>query len=279
MKDRTNRRLLIIFGLCLLLSIGGIAIGILGIIDLLDTDFISEVAGWFSPIISIRQDGPLPDDDAGYSDAPTAMDIEATRLAEEQGTVEALYADWPIVFEETFDSNESGWPEFEDQDSLAELTVQIQNGVYRWEALANDGFVWWSYPDMNTFSEFYAEVDAFQSAGDQYGEVGLIFRLDEDRFYLFELSAEFYSLWRSVPDGWERIIDWTTSDAILQGEVNQMGVLAIQDQIHLFVNGRLVAEVEDAHYDAGVIGVAIGLDEAGFEGVFEFDNLLVSAPP
>jgi hypothetical protein len=276
MKDRTNRRLLTIFGLCLLLAFGAIAIGFLGIVDLFDSGIVATVRDWIEPIVSIRTDdpqiGPVTLDGA------SATELEATRLAEQQDSISAIHMDWPTVFEEAFVVNNEMWPEFEEEDDLAQLNVAFSNGVYRWEAQANDGFIWWSYPDMETLTDFYAEVEVIQIEGDPYGEMGLLFHIDEDQFYLFEVSGEYYSLWRSVPDGWTDLIDWTTSDVIRPGDSNLLGVLMLEDHIHLFINDQLVAELTDTHYAAGVVGVAIGLEEAGDEGTFEFDNLLVTAP-
>jgi hypothetical protein len=276
MKDRTNRRLLIIFGLCLLLAFGAIAIGFLGIVDLFDSGIVANVRDWIEPIVSIRTDDPQVD--PVTLDGASATELEATRLAEQQDSISAIHMDWPTVFEEAFVVNNEMWPEFEEEDDLAQLNVAFSNGVYRWEAQANDGFIWWSYPDMETLTDFYAEVEVIQIEGDPYGEMGLLFHIDEDQFYLFEVSGEYYSLWRSVPDGWTDLIDWTTSDVIRPGDSNLLGVLMLEDHIHLFINDQLVAELTDTHYAAGVVGVAIGLEEAGDEGTFEFDNLLVTAP-
>ena len=276
MKDRTNRRLLIIFSLCLLLSFGAIAIGFLGIVDLLDSGLIAKAVDWISPIVSIRSDGPAAD--TAFQDGPTALELEATKLAEQQDAIAAKFTDWTTVLEEAFVVNNDLWPEFEEEDSLAMLSVEFSHGVYRWEAQANDGFVWWAYPDMEPLADFYAEVEVTQTSGDPYGEMGLIFHVDEDQFYLFEVSGEFYSLWRSLPDGWSELIDWTTSEAIHPGEKNLLGVLMIEDHIYLLINDQLVAELTDTHYATGVVGVAIGLEEAGDEGTFEFDNLRVKAP-
>jgi hypothetical protein len=276
MKDRTNRRLLIIFGLCLLLAFGAIAIGFLGIVDLFDSGIVANVRDWIEPIVSIRTDDPQVD--PVTLDGASATELEATRLAEQQDSISAIHMDWPTVFEEAFVVNNEMWPEFEEEDDLAQLNVAFSNGAYRWEAQANDGFIWWSYPDMETLTDFYAEVEVIQIEGDPYGEMGLLFHIDEDQFYLFEVSGEYYSLWRSVPDGWTDLIDWTTSDVIRPGDSNLLGVLMLEDHIHLFINDQLVAELTDTHYAAGVVGVAIGLEEAGDEGTFEFDNLLVTAP-
>jgi hypothetical protein len=276
MKDRTNRRLLTIFGLCLLLAFGAIAIGFLGIVDLFDSGIVANVRDWIEPIVSIRTDDPQVD--PVTLDGASATELEATRLAEQQDSISAIHMDWPTVFEEAFVVTNEMWPEFEEEDDLAQLNVAFSNGAYRWEAQANDGFIWWSYPDMETLTDFYAEVEVIQIEGDPYGEMGLLFHIDEDQFYLFEVSGEYYSLWRSVPDGWTDLIDWTTSDVIRPGDSNLLGVLMLEDHIHLFINDQLVAELTDTHYAAGVVGVAIGLEEAGDEGTFEFDNLLVTAP-
>ena len=276
MKDRTNRRLLIIFGLCFLLSFGAIGIGFLGIVGLLDSGIVATVRDWIEPIVSIRTDEPRVD--TVGQDGPSAVDLEATRLAEQEQSISAIHADWPTVFEEAFVVNDEVWPEFEEEDDLANLSVAFVSGVYRWEAQANEGFIWWSYPDMESLTDFYAEVEVIQVDGDPYGEMGLLFHIDADQFYLFEVSGEYYSLWRSVPDGWSELIDWTTSDIIRPGDKNLLGVLMLEDQIHLFINDQLVAELSDTRYASGVIGLAIGLEEAGDEGTFEFDNLLVTAP-
>jgi hypothetical protein len=278
MNDRTSRRLLIIFALCILLSLGAIAIGFLGIVDLLDSGIVATVRDWIEPIVSIRSDGPGPNADSTFQEGPSAIELEATHLAEQQVSISEVYAEWSSILEEAFVVNDVVWPEFDEEDDLAKLSVEISNGKYRWEAHANDGFVWWSYPSIDPLTDFYAEIEVIQSEGDPYGEMGLVFRLDEDQFYLYEVSGEYYSLWRSVPDGWSDLIDWTPSDAIRPGGINLLGILAHGEQIYLFINDQLVAEVTDTHYTAGVIGVAVGLEEAGDSGVFEFDNLLITAP-
>jgi hypothetical protein len=278
MKDRTNRRLLIIFGLFLLLSIGAVAIGFLGIVDLLDSGVLATALDWIEPLISIRSDGLGPDTDQSFQAGPSAMELEATRLAEQQDSITAIYEDWPTVFEEAFVVNNVDWPEFSEADDLARLEVQIVDGKYRWVAQANDGFVWWSYPDMDSLTDFFAEVEVIQTEGDPYGEMGMIFRVDQDRFYLYEVSGEYFTLWRNVADGWETLIDWTTAEDLRSGAMNRLGILAVGDQFYLFINDQLVAQLRDSQYQAGVVGLAIGLEEAGDLGTFEFDNLLIKAP-
>jgi hypothetical protein len=279
MNDRTNRRLLIIFGLSLLLSAGAIVIGIMGLVDLFDAGFVDTVRNWIEPIISIRSDGPTISSEPSTEDGFLAIDFEATRMAEKQGSIKEIYTDWPAVIEETFAINDLDWPEFQEEADLADLTVEFASGKYRWQARANEGFIWWSFPRIDPLTDFYAEIEVAQIEGDQYGEIGLAYRLDEDRFYLYEISGgEYFSVWRSDPDGWGEMMDWTTSAAIQTLGTNKLGVLAIQDHFYLFINDQLVAEVSDDQLERGVLGVAIGLDEAEDTGIFEFDNLIIRAP-
>jgi hypothetical protein len=279
MNDRTNRRLLIIFGLSLLLSIGAIAVGFMGLVDLFDAGIVDTVQNWIEPIVSIRSDGPTMSSEPSTEEGFLAIDFEATRMVEKQDSITAIYADWPTVIEETFATNDLNWPEFQEEADLGDLTVEFASGKYRWQARANEGFIWWSFPKIDPVRDFYAEIEVAQIEGDQYGEIGLVYRLDEDRFYLYEVSGgEYFSVWRSDPDGWSEMLDWTTSAAIQTLGTNKLGVLAIQNQFYLFINDQLVAEVSDDQLDRGVLGVAIGLDEAEDTGIFEFDNLIIRVP-
>lgn len=275
MKDSTNRRLLIIFALSILLSIGAIAIGFMGMVDLLDAGFVDSVKRWIEPVVAIRSDSPP----LNSADALSALDVEATQMVEKQDVIKAIYAEWPIIFSETFITNDLGWPVFEEDADLAKLSVEIENGRYQWQARANEGFVWWAYPDMDPLDNFFAEIEVTQNEGGLNGELGLVFRLSDDQYYLYEVSGgEYFSLWRSDPDGWSELFAWTASSAIKSTGKNKLGVLAQDDRFYLFINDQLVAEVEDNQLAAGVVGVAIGLDEADTEGFFEFDNLILSAP-
>jgi hypothetical protein len=279
MNDSTNRRLLIIFGLCILLSVGAILIGFMGIVDILDSDLFQRVQDWIAPLVSIRSDSWDFDSGLSIEEGFDASDVEATRMADQSEAIFETFADWPILIDESFTGNQIDWPEFETEDELAELDVQISEGKYRWQARANDGFVWWAYPAIDPLTDFYAEIDVAQVSGDPYGEIGLVFRLVEDEYYLFEVSGgEYYSLWRSRPGGWSEIIDWTTSGSIAATGVNKLAVLAQGERFMLFINGNLVYEVSDNSLPEGVVGVAIGLDEEGTNGVFEFDNLIIQVP-
>jgi hypothetical protein len=62
-----------------------------------------------------------------------------------------------------------------------------------------------------------------------------------------------------------------TSD-ILPGEVNQLAVRGEGALFEFFINDEFVAEVEDSEFRSGIVGLVIGLPDAGDTAVFEFDN-------
>jgi len=279
MKDPTSRRLILIFGLCILLSIGAIAIGFMGMADLLDSGFVNNIQTWIQPIISIRPDEPTLSYVDPDPEGIAALDVEATQMASKQGEIEEIFSQWPVVLEDDFSGNDLGWSVFDQEADLANLSVEILNGKYRWTAKANQGFVWWSYPDFDPFTDFFAELDVAQTQGSLNGEIGLVFRLTDDQYYLFEISGgEYFSLWRSDPDGWSGLFDWTASSTIRPTGSNRLGILALEDHFYMFINDVLVGEISDGQLASGLIGVAIGLDEAGKEGQFEFDNLSIRIP-
>jgi hypothetical protein len=279
MRDSTNRRLIILFVLSLILSLGAITLGILGMMDMIDSGLVENVREWIEPVISIRRDGPPTSGDDFNEDTFSALDVEATRLADKQDTVSEIYTNWPVIFRESYVSNDVDWPVFEKDGDLAKIDAKIEDGKYRWEAKASQGFVWWAYPNLEPLGDVYVEIEVNQVEGAKYGEMGLVIRLTEDRYYLYRVSGgEYYSFYRSDPDGWTELIGWTTSTLIHPSGRNTLGILAVEDRFYLFINGQLVAETNDSLLETGLLGVAIGLDESEDVGTFEFDNLVIRAP-
>jgi hypothetical protein len=81
-------------------------------------------------------------------------------------------------------------------------------------------------------------------------------------------DSEFCSL---LPGGWD------ASQAIRIGSLqNQLRADCIQDRLRFYVNGELLAEVQDAHFLAGK--VALGGAAIGAEALdVRFDDFLVNA--
>lgn len=279
MRETIDRRLIILFVLSLFISLGAITIGILGFMDLIESGFVQTIQGWIEPVISIRRDGPPISSNELGEEPFSALDVQATQMADKREQVMAIFAEWPVIFRERYVSNDVDWPIFTEDGDLAAIDVSIEGGKYRWDAQAKQGFVWWAYPNLESLSNVYVEVEATQLEGATYGEMGLVVRLTEDRFYLFRVSGgEYYSLYRSDPDGWSDLIEWTRTNTLSTTGTNTIGLLAFEDHFYLFINDHLIAEATDEELDAGVVGVAVGLDEEADEGLFEFDNLVIKSP-
>jgi len=97
--------------------------------------------------------------------------------------------------------------------------------------------------------------------GDQYG---LVFRAPDytsGRGYYFALTCDGrFNLMRWTDDGTSAVINNTSSDAIRagSGQVNRVGIMMRDSNLRLYVNGRIVQEInDDALKDGGFYGVFV----------------------
>lgn len=189
-------------------------------------------------------------------------------------------ARWPLLVQEAFDDNSLEWVIGEDTGEYADIVWQIKDGKYIWDATARQGFVWWNRPELDEAGDFYASVDARQISGVETGQMGLFFRQSVDsRYYTFTLRGDgMFSLDWHDEDGWTSLMDWTQSEAVRMDQSNRLGVLARGNQLALLINDQLVAEYSTDYALAGSLGLLIGMDDEGDEGVFEFDNFEVRVP-
>ena len=73
-------------------------------------------------------------------------------------------------------------------------------------------------------------------------------------------------------------MDWTKTDAIKPKGVNQVEVIGYGTHFTFLINGRVVIEVEDAHFGQGLVGLGIEAYTLGEEATFDFLDMLVRAP-
>jgi|WetSurMetagenome_2_1015567.scaffolds.fasta_scaffold289547_2 hypothetical protein len=171
---------------------------------------------------------------------------------------------------------------------FSEVTEQSDKGYEDGEfrlTVYQPEFSTWSYPDPpRDFADFALEVDARRVSGPLDNEFGVLVRYqpDTDEFYLFAISSNgFYSVQKYQANEWQKLVDWTESTAILQGEdVNRLRVTGQGDKLRFFVNGEPLTLVEDASFRSGSVGLLATANEKGGVAV-AFDNLRVrplSAP-
>jgi len=177
------------------------------------------------------------------------------------------------AYSDNFRQASDAWYTGEDEDAA----YFFENGTYHIRVNA-ESLLSWAMGDITNLADFYLEVDAYYVAGPQNNESGIVFRhLDDDNFYLFGVGNDgLFSLRKKVDGEWTDLQEWTESDAILveESSVNALGILAQGEQIHLLINGEVVASVEDDEFSNGNLGLAVStFDEGGVE--IAFDDLRI----
>lgn len=179
-----------------------------------------------------------------------------------------------LPFRESFDDARSGWTLV--QSSRANIAIssgQLRIAVKQPDSLA------WSVAAGKTFDDFTLDVDATPLAGPDDNDYGVIVRrVDDDNFYRFEISGDgYYNVQKREKGKWQKlIVDWTESAAIRKGKTtNHLRVACAGRTLTFYVNQIQVAQVTDASFARGAVGVLAGtLAESGVQ--VAFDNLQVS---
>jgi hypothetical protein len=215
--------------------------------------------------------------------APTAAvtpPVTATSFASAAPSATAPVAASDVLMTDDFSDLHNNW--------FSEVTEQSDKGYEDGEfrlTMYQPEYSTWSYPDPpRDFADFALEVDARRVSGPLDNEFGVLMRYqpETDEFYLFAISSNgYYSVQKYQANEWQKLVEWTESAAILQGEdVNRLRVTGQGDKMRFFVNGEPLTQVEDASFRSGSVGLLASTHEKGGVAV-AFDNLRVrslSAP-
>ncbi|MEZ4733153.1 MAG: trypsin-like peptidase domain-containing protein [Caldilineaceae bacterium] len=182
---------------------------------------------------------------------------------------------------ERFTAIEHGWDVGDTEDEYVKARQLFRFGKYRWETMAKQGFLWRSMPDIDPISDFYATMDGQIINGPNDVSMDLVFRYDDEgNYYVFGINnAQQFSVYLWHNKEWTTLIGWTTSSAIQPGEMNKLTVLAQGTHFTFFVNDKFVADLIDTQLLSGQVGIAVELNNAGDEAVFEFDNFELYSLP
>jgi hypothetical protein len=149
------------------------------------------------------------------------------------------------------------------------------NALVMTSSLAVPGWHTWSMT-YRTIEDFYLEADINVKNCSGVDEYGIIFRgpdYSSGYFFAARCNGE-YSL-RGYDGSYTNIIPWQFSDALNRGayQTNRLGVMVKDNSIALYINGRLVKEVDNDQFEgAGHFGVFIAAFEtAGFS--IEIDRI------
>ncbi len=179
------------------------------------------------------------------------------------------------AFTDDFSNPDSGWGGASTEPYLR----GYHSGKYQIRIDVPEWFIWTlgghSYQDVSATVTVYSE-------GDPDNHYGLICRASEAGFYYFAISADgYYAIFRYTEDG--ELLPLTgpamlRSPAIRQQADNQLLALCQESTLTLYVNGELVAQIEDEALSAGDVGMAAGTLPNSAASLAWFDDLQVSQP-
>ncbi|MEP7290827.1 MAG: hypothetical protein ABI835_03540 [Chloroflexota bacterium] len=175
------------------------------------------------------------------------------------------------VLEEAFDLA-SAW---ETYSSPTGVELGVENGVYR-AYTANAGYVWGLNSEEHT--NMVAEIDVTPLTPFQDIGAGIMCRADVsnngDGYYFMVNANGYYSIRMGQGDEIVPLIDWEPSTAIHAGiDQNTIRAVCVEDQLAMYVNDELVANIVDDTYSSGYAGLAVAAGENGVD--MAFDNLIL----
>lgn len=167
--------------------------------------------------------------------------------------------------------------------SGGEAEAQVAAGDLTFEVL-EAGTVAWAVPVMpvQVPDQAYVQAQAEVTNEADYWEVGLVFRLAEEGFFLFSVSSRGDWAFQSGQAGrLTPIEDWREHPALADLEgLATLGVLMDGSRFSFYANGVLLGEAEsDLLAAPGGIGLSVGsVDRQTVLPVVRFGGLLVSTP-
>ncbi|MFZ0549101.1 MAG: protein kinase [Candidatus Promineifilaceae bacterium] len=215
--------------------------------------------------------------------------IEAIQATSEVATKEAADPheilletgeSWPLFLSDTFDEDVNGWCIGDSSSEFADGNRDISGGKYVWETTGlQDFFRYCGNTNFTNATNFYESADFQMVSGPEDGQYGLLIRRqDADNHILFEIEDDgYFKVEIQLAGEWETLIDWTESDLIRSGQINNLAVVTENTHFTLYINNSYVGEFDEDRLTGGYGGLFISLD-GGQSSTMEFDNFIVRSP-
>ncbi len=181
-----------------------------------------------------------------------------------------------LLFQDDFSDTSSGW----DRVTTDTGVTDYVDGLYR--IYVNEaGTDIWANPGLE-FTDVSVQVEAIKVGGPDDNDFGVICRsVDISNFYFFVISSDGYYGIGKVSDAGQELIGTDAmqpSEAIQQGETtNTIRAECVGSSLSLYVNGEMLAEVQDSEFSSGDVGLIAGsFDIQGTD--IHFDNFSVTQP-
>jgi hypothetical protein len=130
-----------------------------------------------------------------------------------------------------------------------------------------------------TYGDVRLEVDTALQAGPEDGFYGVVCRFQNDaNYYSLVIDGQAgYRIFKKVGGQVEDLAGPSPSPVVQTQGTNRLRADCIGETLRLFVNGELLAEVRDAEFSEGSVGMLAGTRAVpGTEVIF--DNLLLAVP-
>ncbi len=183
-----------------------------------------------------------------------------------------------LLFAEYFDSDANGWATGEFEDDYSQNEVIIEDGRYTLNVTAKpdqEPFVEKKLPNQE-FTDFILILEATPYDTAEHYSYGISFRLNPDGHgYTFEIGNDGLYAVKLYDGEWTMLKDWSSTEAIAIGQINELMVIAEGDALTFFVNGEELTTLEDNTVSTGKIGLVVDIYEAGESATVDFDNLVI----
>ena len=239
------------------------------------------------PPLETEQVADTAEADETEVEEPEIEEPEETEEPEEEATPnpDPTATQQPEPTVESFDPGEYlGKPAWKDEFEVVKYWVfgaddftaaTLENG--RMKLVAQTEEPGWRIASTNVLNDAYVEMEFEVGKCASTDRYGIIFRVPEkvdyNQGYIFSVTCDGrYSLrlWDGIAKKSTWVKSYTASNAINDGsnQSNRLGVMTIENDIGLYINGEKVDVIEDETFAAGYFGVYINRDKTDKLTVF-----------